>query len=277
MLRLLVVILMMANLGLYAWTQGWLNNALGTVPDGDREPQRLSAQIDPTALRVLPTTRVSVDRTPPPVEAPASEPAQIAASAPDTAATPEPASAPAPAPAPANAQPTSPVPGTAAAVAAAAESTAPVCMEAGPFNAVEWRRAEVALRASLDAGLWVPSVRERPGKWMVYVGPYNSDAIMEKRAATLRKLGIDYNEVSNMPDYEPGFDFGRYTDEDAARNLKARLTDQGIKYVRVVPLVPGGTFTTVRIAKADATLLPRIEKLNKGSRFRAHPFELCPR
>lgn len=274
MLRLLVVILMVANLGLYAWSQGWLSHALGMAPDGDREPQRLSAQIDPAALRVLaPAGGAAIDRTPPPVDAPPPDPAQTATSAPETAVTPEAASSPAPAPMPANAQPTSPVPGT----AAAAEATAPVCMEAGPFNAAEWRRAEAALRALLDEGRWVPTVRERPGKWMVYVGPYNSDAIMEKRAATLRKLGIDYNEVSNMPDYEPGFDFGRYTDEDAARSLKARLTDQGIKYVRVVPLVPGGTFTTVRIAKADAALLPRLEKLNKGSRFRAHPFELCPR
>ena len=53
MLRALFVFLLLANLGFYAWTQGWLENVIGLRAHPEREPERLARQVRPEAIRVL--------------------------------------------------------------------------------------------------------------------------------------------------------------------------------------------------------------------------------
>ena len=53
MLRALVLALLLANLGFYAWTQGWLDGIVGMRADGEREPERLARQVRPETIRVL--------------------------------------------------------------------------------------------------------------------------------------------------------------------------------------------------------------------------------
>lgn len=249
MLRALVVLLMLVNLTFYGWTQGWLTGVLGISPEGDREPQRLSAQIDPVALRVLPPSAASQ---------PAAPVAQIPA--------PEVSEAPASTSAAATSAPE----GTAAVPAA------PVCLEAGPFNPAEWRVAESALRSTLGEGPWQLTTREKPGSWIVYVGPYKSRAVMDKRAEQLRKMELAFEEARDLPDeYLPGFLFGRYSVEADARALQTRLTGQKVKYVRVVPLVKPTALHTVRIQKADADIQERVTALR--TKLSGHLFEPCKR
>jgi len=52
-LRLLVVVLVVANLGYYAWTRGGLA-VFGTEPArfSEREPQRLTQQVRPQMLQI---------------------------------------------------------------------------------------------------------------------------------------------------------------------------------------------------------------------------------
>lgn len=58
MLRALLVLLLLANAGWWTWTQGWL--PAGALPwpldsQGQREPQRLAAQVRPESIQVLPS------------------------------------------------------------------------------------------------------------------------------------------------------------------------------------------------------------------------------
>ncbi|MEX8520148.1 MAG: SPOR domain-containing protein [Leptothrix sp. (in: b-proteobacteria)] len=54
MLRALVLLLLVANLVFFSWTRGWLAGPpLGLDPEGDREPQRLHAQVHPDVLQLL--------------------------------------------------------------------------------------------------------------------------------------------------------------------------------------------------------------------------------
>ena len=52
MLRSLVVMLLLANAGYLAWTKGWLAS-YGLAPASHSEPQRLTQQLRPEALRIL--------------------------------------------------------------------------------------------------------------------------------------------------------------------------------------------------------------------------------
>ncbi|WP_310460774.1 hypothetical protein [Sphaerotilus sp.] len=260
MLRALVLILMLANAAFYGWTQGWLTDVLGLSPDGNREPQRLTAQIDPTALRVL-----SLGAT--------ARPGSPSAALPATATQiPAPEASEPPASTPASASTGNPEDRT----AAPAAPPPPICLEAGPFTPAEWRVAENALRNTLGEGPWQLTTREKPGSWIVYVGPYKSRTVMDKRAEQLRKMEIAFEEARDLPEeYLPGFVFGRHGVEADARALQTRLTTQKVKYVRVVPLVKPTALHTVRIQKADADIHERVTALKP--RLSGHPFETCKR
>lgn len=275
MLRPLVVLLLAANIGFWAWSQGALDGLTGVPHDSDREPQRLAAQIAPERLEILRT------------ELPAS--AASAASAAHGAASAASATAATATAAASSAASTVAAASTPPAEASAAALTPPtavpvpppapvptVCLEAGPFNAAEWRTAQAALRRVLDDSSWTLTSREKAGTWMVYVGPYKSREIMARRADQLRQLEIAFEEARDLPDeYIPGFVFGRYGVEADARALQTRLTSQKIRYVRVVPLVRPAVSHTVRIPKADPAMRARLAALKP--RLSGNAFEPCGR
>jgi hypothetical protein len=68
MLRLIVLVLLLANAGYYAWSQGLLA-AYGYGPAAQAEPQRLAQQIKPEALRILnPQETAKLENTAPPAQ-----------------------------------------------------------------------------------------------------------------------------------------------------------------------------------------------------------------
>lgn len=272
MLRPLVVMLLAANIGFWAWSQGALDGLTGVPHDSDREPQRLAAQIAPERLEILhtelPASAASAASAAHGAASAASATAAAAASS--AASTVAAASAP-----PAEASAAALTPPTAAPVPTPAPVPT-VCLEAGPFNAAEWRTAQVALRRVLDDSSWTLTSREKAGTWMVYVGPYKSREIMARRADQLRQLEIAFEEARDLPDeYIPGFVFGRYGVEADARALQTRLSSQKIRYVRVVPLVRPAVSHTVRIPKADPAMRARLAALKP--RLSGNAFEPCGR
>ena len=54
MLRVLLALLVVANLLFFAFTRGWLDGVVGASALGDREPERLSRQVRPQTIRLLP-------------------------------------------------------------------------------------------------------------------------------------------------------------------------------------------------------------------------------
>ena len=82
MLKALVALLLLANLVFFGWTRGWLDGLVGVSARGDREPERLSQQVNAdrivilsAANAVLPATTVACLEAGPfsPAEATAAE------------------------------------------------------------------------------------------------------------------------------------------------------------------------------------------------------------
>ncbi len=151
----------------------------------------------------------------------------------------------------------------------------PACLEAGPLSSAELPLAEAALRQLMPEGGWSQVSRERPGSWMVYMGRYTSKATMERRAEELRKHEVAFEEVRDMPDYEPGFLFGRYASEADADAARQRLLAQKVRFARVVRLEPPSTTHVLRIPKADAELQQKAATL--GELVRGKPLRACAR
>lgn len=53
MLRALVVLLLLANGLFFAWSRGWLSPTLPPPHHGEREPERLAAQVRPETIRLI--------------------------------------------------------------------------------------------------------------------------------------------------------------------------------------------------------------------------------
>ena len=63
MLRFALLVLLVANAGYLAWSQGWMAT-LGWTPEAQTEPYRLKQQVRPDVLSVVPTPPAAA--TPPP-------------------------------------------------------------------------------------------------------------------------------------------------------------------------------------------------------------------
>jgi hypothetical protein len=179
MLRVLLLVLLLANLAFFVWSQGGFGATSGATA-GDHEPERLARQVRPEAVQLL-TPPVAASA--PAAQASAASAAANPASAADAASAPSaPASDAASSPAAAEASASASIPasaasaGSAASVAsasvAAAAAPAPPppappgtrCLEAGPFSGTELATAETALAASAKtrriARRWVPITPE---------------------------------------------------------------------------------------------------------------------
>ncbi len=59
MLRFVAVVLLAANLLFFGFTRGWFDGVLGLRSIGDREPERIAAQVRPDSIVLMPMTAAS--------------------------------------------------------------------------------------------------------------------------------------------------------------------------------------------------------------------------
>ncbi len=204
MLRWVVILLVLANAGYFAWTQGYLDG-LGMAPVNQREPQRLAQQVKPEALRLLNGPKGQPADEPPPDAAP-------------------------PAPAPEAASP----PPAPVVAAAAPQSEGPrACWQAVGFTEpqAELLRAELAL-LGLTAGSWQLTETRSSGRWIVYMGRYDNTEQVERKKAELRGLGVQFRELT-ANGLAPGLALGTYSTEAAARQALQQTEQAGVRTARV--------------------------------------------
>lgn len=225
MLRLTALLLLLANIGYFAWSQGHLR-AMGWGPLEEREPQRLKQQVAPEKLRV---ERLA--------EAP--RPATQEPSAPAPAET-----------APAATQP----------VAAPRAETAPACYQANGFNPAQAQALRVVLATLPWAnGRWTLDEAVLPPRWIVYMGRYADAEALARKKAELRQLRVDFRDAPQMM---PGLALGTYSTEAAAQQALAELAPKGIRTARVMQERSEQRTHTLRLNGITAAQRAEVEGLN---------------
>lgn len=225
-LRKLVLLLLAANLGLWAWSQGHLR-ALGLGLQSQSESQRLQQQIKPEAVQLGDPARPNAA---PPILPTASAVAPAA-------------QAPAPAAIPA---PLAPEPALA-------------CLQAGPFDEAQAATLRAAATA-LPAGSWQVLGAPLPGRWMVYIGKLNDLEAVRARRAQLGEQGVTTDRPGAA--FDPGLSLGRFASEEAARRALADFTRRGITDASVVTERREATVYTLRLPQADEALRARAQALS---------------
>ncbi|MDO9005916.1 MAG: SPOR domain-containing protein [Aquabacterium sp.] len=235
MLRSLVLVLLLANAGFYAWSHGWLNDIIGLQPDAQREPQRLKRQVNADQLTVVGASSVA--------------PASSSSSAP-----------------PSQTDPASSAPVT------EASAGRTICVEAGPFTAAEQPQVEATLKPVLAANSWTTDTVAVPGVWLTYMGPYADADVLARKLTELRRIrGLNFEEVKTPANLAPGLSLGRYTRLEDANAALNTLKLRGIRTARVVTLRPAMEVQVVRVAQADINTQVALStlKLPQGKSFAA--------
>jgi hypothetical protein len=249
MLRIVFLLLLLANAGYYLWSHGHLAG-LGLAPVLQSEPQRLEEQIKPEAL--------SFDKPG------AAEPQE------STAAEPEPAEPAPEAPAkPVNKPESKPEP-----VAAAKELKEPEsCYQA---SGIEERQAD-SIRRALAAkpkADWELVASHQNGRWMVYMGKFPDTEFLDRKRGELRLMNIDFDRAGGG--FEPGLSLGRFSTEEAAQRQLATFTRQGVRTARVVQERPELTTYALRLPKATPSFRNEVAAL-AGKNLLPKALQACPK
>lgn len=242
-LRVVVIALAFANLLALAVWKGWLG---GGSYSG--EPERLSNQLNPERMHLV-AAAGSAAPVPPPA--------------------PEPAAAVAPAPVQADASPPP------AAPAAVVERPAPPgCVAFSGLT--DPQRDELGARiASAGAGFKLTESRSGTvSSWWVHVPPQGSKEAAERKAAEIRKLGVNDLFIVNDPGpAQFAISLGLYKNETQANRLLETLREKGVRSAQVAGR--GATVLRVEVRGPSdglATLASDLsERLRGANRLECNP------
>lgn len=242
MLRWAIWLLVLGNAGYFAWSQGYLQ-PLGMKPVEQREPQRMTQQVRPEALRLLNGPRAE---TAPVANAPMAAPIS-----PVTAPVVTPAE---PAAVPAN-PPT---------VALAAGNGPRSCWQAGGFTEAqaELLRAELVLLGLPASGFTFTEVRSG-GRWIVYMGRYDNQQQLDRKKEELRGLGVSYREIT-APGLAPGLALGTYSTEAAAQQAQQKAERDGVRTSKVAQERAESSSMSLRLPAITDTQRQAIDGLGEA-------------
>lgn len=225
MLRWIVLVLVVANLGFWAWSQGWLAGPFGLGPTVQTEPHRTAQQLRPEVVRVLPLPAASAALTQ----------AAVAANDATQQAAAEQASAP--------------------------QRASLVCLEAGPYAATALDAVEQVVAAVLPARGWVRASREIGASYVVFIGPMASAESVKKKGDELRGLKLTFEELRLPGAREAGLALGRFETRAAANAALEGFANRGVRTARVVVAREAGTEWRLRIDNAAPALAEQLRAL----------------
>ncbi|MFL9924247.1 hypothetical protein PQR62_08230 [Herbaspirillum lusitanum] len=267
-LKLFFWLLLIGNVVVFGLQRGYF----GATASERHEPQRLTQQLRPEALAILPPNSEKL------------VPAARAAN-PDAVAAAATAGAPAAAPELAAATPTS-TPAAPASAATPANAAAPAakpeppqqqagakvetvaCTEVGNFTAPDAKRFSAQL-ASLNLGnkIQLKTLQDVTSN-MVYIAPQDGKDGAERRLAELKRLGI--KDFYVIPDTFPnpalrwGISLGIFKTEDAAKAYVGQLIGQGLRSARIIARRSGAGKQAFQLRDMTPANRSALENIKRG-------------
>lgn len=240
-MRALFLLLVLGNIAFFAWARYMapVEVTIDTAP--------LGRQISPENLTILGPGELPA-ASPKPVPPPAAAPAASAASA-------------------ANAAPAAASPAAAPAAPASA-----ACMEWGSFTLADAPKAEKALEPLLLTGRIEQRRTEEKAGWWVFIPPQANRPGALKKAAELKKLGVDDYFVVQDEEFRWALSLGVFRTAEAARTRLLALRAQGVRSARVGPremMVPKVWLQMKGIDPATQARLKEIARQVEGSELKS--------
>jgi len=124
------------------------------------------------------------------------------------------------------------------------------------------------LQAGLRTGDWLDIRREKPGRWMLYMGRFADRDQLERKADELRRMRLPFSEFSGVAEFTPGLSLGQFGSNAEAQVRLGQLQQRGVRTARVVALAAGQVEHRLRIDQPGAAG-PRLLALRSNSRWQA--------
>jgi hypothetical protein len=231
-MRILFLLLLAANLVFFAWMR------FMAPPDPALDPQPMAQQLDPGKLRIVTDAELAQITAAPPPAAPGVAPGK-------------PAAPPPPEPAPAPAKPAPPP-----------EPAPFACVEWGGFSLQDAPRAEQRLEP-LALGPRLAQFRgEEAAAWWVFIPPQPNRAAAQKKAAELKKLGVeDYFVVQEEGKLRWALSLGVFRTEEAARARFEALRARGVRSGQVGRRETRVARVWFQVRSVDAALNARLQEI----------------
>jgi SPOR domain len=228
-MKLAFLLLLFANVALFAWQQG----AFGRFAESGREPERIARQVEPERIRVLSEREVQVLR-----ERAAAQTRAAATAAPPATSPP-------------------------AATASIDLTIAQACVEFGDFIGPDLGRAETALlRLGLGSRQSARTV-ETPGWYLVYLPPFKTRAEADRAVADLKKSGVKDLLVLTDGPLRFGVGLGSFRDPELAKSHVATLAKLGVKTARVSDKPTAVGATRLQMRELDAETAQQLGAIAK--------------
>lgn len=231
MLKTLFWLLLIVNGGLFALQRGYLG---GLIADG-REPQRMTNQLHPDKVQLLPAGAV----------------AALAAPAVAVAA-PEPAAAP----------------------LATARPVLIACTEIGNFEPAEAKRFEEQLATLALGDRQARRNVKEVASHMVYIPPLGDKEAADNKAGELKRIGItNYFIIQDNSSLRWGISLGVFKTEEAAKNHLANLNRQGVRSARIGARSITSSKMAFQLRDLDAATKARLDTIK--IKFPAQDMRQC--
>jgi hypothetical protein len=225
MLKFFFWLLLLANAGLFAYQQGYLDSMMGD----SREPKRLSAQLNADKIKLLPVAAQGVAAG----KAPASAASAASAASSEVADSPESSAAP------------------------------QACIEIGNFAEADAKRFEAQLAPlALGTHLLKRNIAE-PAGFLVFMPPQGSKEGADKKAGELRRLGVTDFAIMQDPNMRWAISLGVFSTQDAAKARLAELNKQGVRTARIGPRLSAAKIA-FQLRDLDAAARDKLDKIKAG-------------
>lgn len=240
-LKVGIGLLVLANCGLWAYNAGYL----GADSTAGREPARVADQRNAQSIRLIAPPRQ-------PTAAPGADNPESVGGA--------------PVPTVPLAPPPSSEQAAAAAMGVSATSAAPnaaplQCIEIGNFDVAEARRFDQQIAALAPGARLARRGVQEIERWIVYIPPLADKESAERKAAELRRLGVDdfyvFNDNSAL---RWGISLGVFKTAEAARAQMANLAQKGVRSAKVSPRPAAVSKTAYQLRDIDAAVLATIRQ-----------------
>lgn len=119
------------------------------------------------------------------------------------------------------------------AAASAASAVVVSCLRAGLFTDAQAASLKSALQVALPGGGWKLEPGTSPARWIVYMGKYASDDLLQRKKDELSGRSVAFYPLTN-PQLEPGLSLGNFATQALATAALQEITKHGVRTAKVV-------------------------------------------
>jgi hypothetical protein len=154
---------------------------------------------------------------------------------------------------------------SAAAAASAPAANVAACVEVGAFDEAEAKRFEAQLAPlALGERLTRRSVQEA-SRYIVYIPPLGSKEAADKKAAELKRFGVDdFFVIQDGSPLQWGISLGVFKSDEAARKQLAGLTQKGVRSARITAHGTGPSKTVFQLRALDTAAQASLQKIRQA-------------